>query len=468
MDPTTPINNSSIVNQGVAYKETLIAKLPRDVLLQIFGLLSGMDLSRCMRVCCEWKNLSGRDDLWKASLFNSQRFDVIDDFSSLVADRVLTWKEAVRFSPLTDFFAKIFSEEKGTDHLIKSKNIELKNIEYAHLYIPRSFIRYGNLTFTVIDSSNVEMKKNGEGKIEILEGKKGVRLTHLAVEGEFLFTLRTDGVIVQWDYQKRKIVQEIETAFAKGDSGFDLMKYKMDYAKLYVGLDDTLCGNGSFEVKNGFIVLKYPSHVIHECEIFNYANANESQLVTDKSNPVRLLIKNNKLFILKRCDVNVLDLITKEFQPSLEIKIDPTYFIYDIDVEKNILCASTCTGIILLIDTITGNEIKSYSFNNIYHHCWRYVTMMGNLFIGFSDTREVTLIDLNDGQIISEIVNFFDFEDNTLNPVAFTRLIKNIKANLSELKQMEEEPQQTILINVNLSELKQMEEEHQQSRCIIA
>ncbi len=50
--------NNNISHQCVAYKETLIAKLPNDILLKIFAILSGMDLTNCMRVCSEWKNLT--------------------------------------------------------------------------------------------------------------------------------------------------------------------------------------------------------------------------------------------------------------------------------------------------------------------------------------------------------------------------------------------------------------------------
>ncbi len=385
---------------------------------------------------------NARDELWRARLLNSHRYDVMDDFSPLVAEKVLTWREVVRFSPLTDLFAKVFIREMLSDRKIKSRNKELENIGLPVHYIPRSCIRYGNLTFTVIDSSDVEIKTSGNKDIKVLQGKKGIRLTHLVVEGEFLFTLRTDGIIVQWNYLKGEIVKEIKTTFALGEPLFD--QWKKQRLREFRGIDDTLCGHDSFEVKDGFIVIQYPRGV-DQCEIINYADANESLLFTNKSTPTRLLIKHNKLYILKTHSVIAFDL-TKEPTQTFDIKLDPTYFTRDIVTEKNILCASSCFGKILVLDTFTAKEIKSFKFTGINSNSWLHMTMIGNLFIGFSEKKEMTVIDLNTQQILDNIPDFFHFETNIINPIAFTRLINICKPNLSEIIQVNKhEPNQCVI-----------------------
>lgn len=168
--------SDNLSNLYVDYKDSRIAKLPKVILLKIFSILSGMDLTSCMRVCTEWNNLTSREEFWRARLLNSHRYDVIDDFSPLVAKGVLTWKEVVHFSPLTDlfadnFFQKVEAGEKA-DILIVSRNKELENIQFSSLYMPRHFIRHGNLTFTIVDSSNVEIKRKGKYGVEILKEKR--------------------------------------------------------------------------------------------------------------------------------------------------------------------------------------------------------------------------------------------------------------------------------------------------------
>ena len=294
--------NESINNQGVDYKDAPISKLPIDVLLKnIFATLSLIDIYSCLRVCREWKDLTDRKELWRTYLFNNHRYDVIDDFSPLVANEVLTWKEAMFFSPLSDFFAKISSDRNFLS--ARTRNEELDKNIFAHglcnVYIPQCFIRFGNITFAVVDSTNVEMKRNDSDKVYILEGEKGIRLTHLAVEGTYLFTLRIDGVIIQWDYQTGEVVQEIQTAFVKGeDPLFNSLKAVMASIKQTRGIQEPICDySGSFWVKNGLIALKYrrPLRFPTVCEIINYVNPNESQILSDVAFG-ELMIKQNKLF----------------------------------------------------------------------------------------------------------------------------------------------------------------------------
>ena len=272
------------------------------------------------------------------------------------------------------------------------------------------------------------MKRNDSDKVYILEGENGIRLTHLAVEGTYLFTLRIDGVIVQWDYQKGEVVQEIQTAFAKGKGQplFNSLKAEMATVKKTRGIQEPICDySGSFWVKNGLIALKYrrPLRFPTVCEIINYVNPNESQILSDVAFG-ELMIKQNKLFSF--CDVRftVFDLLTNEKQ-SFAYKIDPMQRIQDIDVVKNVLCGTMTDRTILLFDHITGNELKSFKIEDSP----KIFTMIGNLLIGFGYKEIPMVVDLNTERRIY-IPDLFCFNNNIINIGEFTRLINICKANL--------------------------------------
>lgn len=431
--------SDNLSNLYVDYKDSRIAKLPKVILLKIFSILSGMDLTSCMRVCTEWNNLTSREEFWRARLLNSHRYDVIDDFSPLVAKGVLTWKEVVHFSPLTDlfadnFFQKVEAGEKA-DILIVSRNKELENIQFSSLYMPRHFIRHGNLTFTIVDSSNVEIKRKGKYGVEILKGEKGIMLTHLVIEGKSLFTLRSDGIIVRWDYENKEIVQEIETAYSKKDPRFNSLRESMTSpleSRKFHG--ETLCRHKGFVIKDNFIFLRYNILTMDEIiEIINYANPNESPLtITLKERKIHqhdLYIKKNKLLVISLDELIVWDLITKTQQLTLETDPWKNGGCCDIDVEKNVICACRCDGTISLIDAITGNELKSCKFPNGW---WNPMTRIGNLFIGCTLEDNVAIIDLNTWELICEIENIFDFKNNSINTKAFTKLINICKNPFSK------------------------------------
>ena len=81
--------------------------------------------------------------------------------------------------------------------------------------MPNAFVNYGSYSFSICNLFNVKIKKIGLEKEQILQGDGKNRLTHIAVENNFLFCLRIDRKIIQWDYKKGEIVQEIESEYFK-------------------------------------------------------------------------------------------------------------------------------------------------------------------------------------------------------------------------------------------------------------
>lgn len=437
-------NSVSIANQG----NTSINILPKDLLGEIFGYLRPKDIYGCMRVCRKWKRATESDKVWIDSLIHNNRTNILDDFHPLVINRVLTWKEAVRLSPLSDFFAKIFCWEEK-ESIIISRNKELENRIEPHYH--NIFIRHGNLTFMVINSSDVEIKANGKEKL-ILEGKQGVRLIDLAVVGKFLFALRTDGVIVQWDYKNNEIVQEIQTAYAKGDHQLDYLNQTMEHFRQNHGIEGSV---GRFEVNENFILLIYRGSI---CEIINYTNANDSFFISKPC--TKLLFKHDKVF---DCEIppaftytfylvtTVVDLTTKR---ERSFKCKAPYFeigfhCYNIDFEKNVICFSPKysymqQGEIFFLDPRTGKELKRINHKSRCGY-WEASIIIGNLFIGKNNST-TTIIDLNTGEIVGDIKALLDCENNTLSTTEIAKLITICKDNLTELKLPEKKPRSNCII----------------------
>ena len=400
----------------VVQETTSIPHHPKDILIELFKRIPKNDLPNCSRVCKEWFNAV--NEIWRRSLFTSYRFDVIDDFSPLVANKVLSWRAAEKLSLLPEFCARNFSNDG------RGKSI-----------------RHGNYTFIIINcdnSSSIEMRINGVETIQTItiSESKELQCTRLAVDDNFLYILLKNGVIYQASYRENvEFVREIPTAYAKGDPQLEsYWKRKNNYCT-------------EFKVKNGCIVVMWGPFSEGDrndiwrcpgiCEIIRLDNGNR-KLIRDVNEP--LWIKSNKLFSLvhaasgkrstKFCYLQIeVDLTTGQETRKL-LKVDN--YIWKFDVENNMICATIShkdhqRSIIVLIDAVSGKTRKSFNLNLTYSLSFlSNMLMIGNLCIRFFGLREhsiVEVIDLKSKQSCI-IRDCYDAEKKTIKAAALTKLVR--------------------------------------------
>lgn len=411
---TAPVDESKYVHR----------LLQKDLMLNIFLSFSFKDLYSCMNVCRAWRDLTNDSTFWNNKLIQCRMFDVIDIFEQLVHEGVMTWKDAFRFSKVSSLFSKVFQQDSYSDEKIIARNPQLQNIRFpgSH-YIPRFKVRYGNFDFTVVNCNDVEMRNIKTEKIQILKAESDVRITHLAVDRGFLFTLRADGMIVQWDYGKGEIVQILNTA---------------NTIEIIEELKGATCGRESFEVNEGLIFIKYKLPHARFTEVLPYSpmgsgivlkhgHQNDISLTVD-----RFRKANNHFFSVSGCNVSFWDCkkyVGQQDGAPEEIQVDQQGYLTDVDIEHNILCVVKRAEMIKILDISSKKELRKLKSDDIH---LAQMIVIGNLYIGISN-KGINVIDLNSMACVKKIGNFFDFKKQLQNPEAFKELMQFCKANIEIL-----------------------------------
>ncbi len=416
----------------------VVPVLPRDVFLMIFSLLSFRDLSRCMRVCRAWKDLTNDDKFWKKVFFRCSVENAIDDFQPLVNEGIVTWKEAFRFSKISSLFAKIFEVACTSDSKIIPRDMLIEDVTSPIWYhIPKFMIRHGNLDFTIVNSIDVRMINIKTKEVQILKGESDARLTHLAVDRGFVFTLRTDGVVVQWDYRKKEIVQIIESSYAQKDSRFDNLRLYLARISETLKVQEAICDRKCFEVNNGYIFLKYRTFNERYEEVIPYLNVGQRNVIDLPRKNLfftEFYKKNNFLFTwqngkLIRCN------FLKDEQLRT-VLLNESWCFSDLDVEQNILCTLGSDGRMKLLDLSSGKSSFRSGEGYSYYSYFTKFTVIGNLCIGVKDngSKELFILDLNTGHLKGKADDFFDFVKGEINKKAFKALIQYCQVNISRLE----------------------------------
>ncbi|MCH9608503.1 MAG: hypothetical protein S4CHLAM45_10810 [Chlamydiales bacterium] len=309
-----------------------IESLFDETLIQIFQKLDEKSLKRCTCVCKRWQSIIHQYHLWHLLLLKQHRFDVIDIFSPLIEVEKIGWREAFRFASVTSLFQQIIGPFVSTPEFIIGKNPSFKEVRFPGLYMPKIYVSYGASHFTITDSTNVSFERGGE--IKILQGEK--RFTHLSVEGAFLFALRLDGMVIQWNYQAGKIVREIATS----------KRGKIP--------QEALCAYGgecAFAVEGGFLILWNEEKQV--LEVISYSNPEDRFEIGAphyNSSQQKVLVKGGKLFVPSEKKVNVWDLQTHKLDASFDLPIEGGYFKFWVDQELLYVLQKHSQIIIKLID----------------------------------------------------------------------------------------------------------------------
>lgn len=410
------IENSNINNFGPVAIETVppspMSQLPDELLLHIFSFLLPEELGKCALISRTWQRVSQDNLLWKSKYDP----DVIDDFSSVVKQNILIWKEVRLYARLSKLMARSMEYRYHRDNFIILENPELKNV-FPSLAILKNFVRYGDYSFSVSHTTDVKIYKKGEIEPTILPGEKDMTLIYLEVEGDYLFALRRDGMIIQWNYKTKEKINKIETAYTKKHPSLNEL-----ISENYFSL------NGCC-VKNGLLVLKYGMEVV---EIIPYATPEKSQVIEDPSLPPsflnqhRITIENDRIFILGRKDIWIWDLLTNKRDSLIKVNMDSSHLIFDIALEKQFIYAFDTAGDLHIVNLTTKTQNK-FSLPSDYTSS--RIAVIGNLLCGYdSEKRSITILDMNSKTVIGKIKCDFDFlkiESTTLSD-----LVKIVKANL--------------------------------------
>lgn len=264
--------------------------LPEEIWHRIFSELSTDDVARCSLAAIGFYQISSSYD-WKSHLLKEQWYGLVDDFEPLVEEGVITWQGLRNLFPLekllTDFFHSCFYDSKETaDHLILKYNPQLNCYPDSLLYmIPQPMVRQGNRRFIISNVTNVKMIQNGMDEVLMYEGDRVRRFTHLAIDGNFLFALRTDGVIIQWDIGLKKVVRKIRTAYTNGSIFCITEKMGM---LIHCDITPPICGKDSFYVKDKTLILETEGYSFSHREEISLTNVEEVLLqVTPKKVPLK-------------------------------------------------------------------------------------------------------------------------------------------------------------------------------------
>lgn len=416
---------------------TEINCIPDELLIYIFSFLNQKELQENVRLTCrKFKILAEDNTLWKNIIDKKDYLSALDDFESLVEEDFMKWYEVFHFRTLSDLFSQVFNGNFRSC---------FKDYPHSEVCECRKYRRYGNTRFEIHNDFDIEMRvKDIEGEIVFKDNEKKPWIA-LDVEGRFLFALREDGVVIQWDYLIRRVVRKIESS----DDKNDLM---------------------SIIVKDGYIkVGYYPTDPYKRrvcAELFSYRKP-EYHSSIDLEGCFGITMKNHLIYIFKilpnfKSQIEVHNLESQEIVRIIQPKYLDTK---TLNIQNDILCGTTPCGSVYLIDQKKNKEIRYRDFNPskkntslggllINGITWGHTAMIGNLLLGYViehkmenppsrkgeaymiDTlslNRISIINLNTWKIEGEFDGLFDFENHSIDPKVLRKLILCCREHLAPL-----------------------------------
>ncbi len=361
-----------------------------DTWSHIFSFLPFSDLNRPYLVCKIWDQFV--QARWEAFLHKLTRYRFVETFSSDIAEKSMTWKEAYRYSELARLLSRTLD----------------RNLP------PKPRVTYGNSTYTISDSTDVKIQKRGESEFKVLKGGSGKGLIHLAVENEFLFALRKDGYIVQYD-------------LTSGEQSIIPTSWALSKNNTPVPQETRV---SHFHVEGGYMIIKYTSAQTRTAETIPYRNPDQRAVRTnDAVTLVRpILVKQKMLYTLWKNKIFILDLFNNKEINNLQFTDTLNYNSREFAQSHDILFLAGDEAV-LMIDPITGKGLKKYNEvfkeiaiidNLLFGTAYTFPRIVGGFLTGIG----ITVKDLNTGCNILEIKDIIDFQSSEIRPGVLMQLVQ--------------------------------------------
>lgn len=398
-----------------------------DILTNIFSYLNLIDFTKSSLVCHDWNKLSKHNWLLKQIVEKEVGKHIISDFSYLVKNESLNWKEVFKYRSLSNLTTEFMEYKMSTDKMMKAENPLFENIDYPSVYLPQFYTRHGEIHFNISNSIDVKLTKSNDKEFVILNGENKKYITHLAVDKNFLYALRTDGKIVQWDYEKLKINQIFETAYSKKNITINQLGESSIIS--YNGIHNPICGHHAFYVKDDYIIMKYGNGLCKTLEIIPISHPDSVHTLINNNElplPQQIIIDRNQLYILGRTHIFVWDLLQKKQLKTINIKMSQYGFTWHIDLKKDNIIASCSDNTFHVIDRVSGEEYKKIKMNLSF----QFFSTYKNICVG-SENGEFTTIDLNSGKKIDQIHISDDI--SSIKKVIFESAVKTCKYTSNQL-----------------------------------
>lgn len=410
-------NNDKTVNETIVpFNKEQIETIPREIWMEVFSFLSALEIGTMSLVCHEWKDITDHNHIFKWRILNYYGRNVVDNFAPLIVSQKISWKEVPHYHHFADCFSRIINWEFNHSYFLRAENPQIPQSKEFHdlaqVYFPRHFINYGNYNFSICNLFDIKITEIESNKEIILEGDGQNRISHISVENNFIFCLRTDGMIVQWNYQKGEIVQEIQSEYIKGNNIFENIKKKIENGEKYSDYKE-LRHNiaNSFYVKNGYIIINYYWYprLDHILEIIDYSNQNRNQLINYHNRYLsgKTYIDQNILYILKRNDIFIFDIKNKYIPNEIKIHINSSKrknMANDFCIQKNIIYATDTDKKMHIINKKNRKEIKKYSLPKCFWSA-EPIAVVKNILFGFQHHTDRGIA--SDG-ISSDGISVFD------------------------------------------------------------
>lgn len=294
--------------------------------------------------------------------------------------------------------------------------------------IPAFFVKYGEYRFFISNERDILVRKGSTEYLIKGENEK-LKLTHLAAEGNFLFALRNDGVILQWHYATGELIQEIITSYAENDPRLQKIKKECHQVCVF---------RNSFYVNDDYIVLNYGKGRHNAYEVIPLNNVRENYLILDKDAfaSSKIKIKNNNLFIVNRNDVFIWDLHKRLKVKKFTLLKDQTYFIWDFIVKANSLYSTNCFDKekLSVHDMETKKKLKSFSSQ--VPRDFMHIEIVGKILYGFchylpdrnqqleyTQSGAIYAFDLQEERVIETVPDVLDFETLEMKPHVLKTLV---------------------------------------------
>jgi len=391
---------------------------PQELWIHCFSFLTHKEIPNCSQVCKIWNRLV-HDPAIMAKLLSAKGYqEAVDDFYPLLQAERLAWKEIPTLCPLSRLFRSVFESHEAT-----SVYLTRDSPQKHHL---NSYIRRGLETFTVVNGSEVLWKKRC-GEVKKLQNRRDDRLTHLAVDDNFLFTLNSEGKIARWDLSRCRIVQ---CFFAECLKTGPFERRAFAQSPLY-----------TFRADKRHVIIFYNKRVV---EIIPCERPDDRHVVTPTIHNSRIfsIIHQEKLYLGTKQSIQAYDLKARCWEKLLRLESDPALDTQDMSIQDGVIF--TCDGVatLTLFWEKTGKLIRRHHFNasgSFYHPSvkWIHHIVIQNLFLGYgpAETAQniVTIIDLNTWKVVGRIPDLFNFKRQTLNLDSLEKLAVCCRENISRL-----------------------------------